>query len=418
MARHVDLDRLDLASIVRPGDTVTWGQATAEPLSLTEALMARRHAIGGFDVFLGISCSQTPRVEFTDCVRFSSYCGTGTNRALAKAGKLDVLPCHYSQLTDVLARKVDVLLLQLAPADAAGDYSLGLACEYLAPLLRTARVKIAEVNDQVPWTHGDGRLRDSDLDWVVHTSRPPLELLHPPATDVERSIARRVAALVEDGATIQLGLGALPEAILAELGDRRDLGIHTGALGDAAADLMRRGVVTNARKTVDRGVTVAGVLLGSRRLFDFAHRNPAVELRAVSSTHAAEVLARIDRFVAINAAIEVDLTGQVNAETARGVYVGAVGGAGDFLRGAARSRGGLPIVALQSTAGTGAGAVSRIVRRLSGPVSTPRSDAGIVVTEHGVADLRGLTLAERARRLAAIAHPGFREALEAPEPAA
>lgn len=413
MARHLDLERLDLASIVRRGDTVAWGQATAEPLSLTEALMAQRHAIGAFDVFLGISYSATPRLEFADCVSFSSYCGTGTNRALARAGKLDIVPCHYSQLPEILRKKVDVVMLQLAPPDADGNYSLGLACEYLAPLLESARVRIAEVNDQVPWTHGERALQDSDLDYVVHSSRPPIELRHPAPTDVEVAVARRAAALVEDGATVQVGLGALPEAILAELGDRRDLGVHTGAMSDAVAELMRRGVVTNARKTIDRGVTVAGVLLGSRRLFDFVHRNPAVQLRASSYTHGGDVLARIDRFVAINSAVEVDLTGQVNSETARGLYVGAVGGAGDFLRGAARSRGGLPIIALPSTAGTGEGAASRIVHRLSGPVSTPRSDPAVVVTEHGVADLRGLSVSQRVRRMIAIAHPEHRAQLEA-----
>ncbi len=413
MARHLDLDRLDLASIVRRGDTVAWGQATAEPLSLTEALMAQRQAIGAFEVFLGISLSPTPSPEFTDCVSFSSYCGSGTNRALARAGKLEILPCHYSQLPEILEKKVDVLMLQLAPPDGDGNYGLGCALEYLAPLLESARVRIAEVNDQAPWTHGERTLRDTDLDYVIHTSRPPVELRHPAPTEVERAVARRAAALVEDGSTVQLGLGTLPEAILAELGDRRDLGVHTGAMGDAMAELMRRGVITNARKTIDRGVTVAGVLLGSRRVFELAHRNPAVQLRGVSYTHGADVLARIERFVAINSAVEVDLTGQVNAETARGLYVGAVGGAGDFLRGAARSRGGLPIIALQSMAGSGEGAVSRIVRQLSGPVSTPRSDAAIIVTEHGVADLRGLSLSERVRRMIAIAHPDLRGELEA-----
>jgi acetyl-CoA hydrolase len=412
MGRTVELDGLDLTALVRPGETVAWGQATAEPRSLTERLMAQRHAIGGFRAFVGISYGDSVRPEHADRVRFSSYCGTGRNRLLARAGQLEIVRCDYSRLPELLAGTVDVLLLQLAPAGTDGRYSLGLACEYLAPLVRSARLRIGEVNDQVPWTHGGPTLGDAELDWIVRTSRPPLEVRHPAPTPTERAVARRVAALVEDGATVQLGLGALPEAVAEELGDRRDLGVHSGAMGDGLAALIRRGVVTNARKGVDPGVSVAGLLLGSRTLFELAHRNPAIQLRETAYTHGPDVLPCIERLVAINGAIEVDLTGQVNAEIARGLYVGAVGGAGDFLRGAARSRGGLPIVALPSTAGEGEGMVSRIIPRLSGPVSTPSGDVGLVVTEHGVADLRGVSLAERARRLIAIAHPRFREWLE------
>ena len=196
--------------------------------------------------------------------------------------------------------------------------------------------------------------------------------------------------------------------MLASLSDRRDLGVHSGAIGDKVADLMEAGVINNLRKSIDPGVSVAGVMMGSRRIHDFAHRNRAVQFRSTTYTHDPDVPARIDRFVALNSALEVDLSGQINAEVAGDSYVGAVGGALDFLRGARRARGGLPVVALPSTAAKGA---SRIVATLSGPVSTPRSDAGIIVTEYGVADLRGLTLRQRRERLLAIAHPDYRSAL-------
>ena len=388
-----------------------WGQANAEPVPLTQALMAQRHAIGDFNVFLGVTYSDTLKVEHTDCIRFSAYCGSGGNRALAKAGKLDILPCHYSHLRHLMASgrlKVDVLLLQLAPANERGEYSLSVAHEYLIPALESARVMIAEVNQQAHWTYGERPLAEADLDYIVHTARAPLELIHPQPGATELAIARNVAALIEDGATLQFGLGALPEAILAQLADRRDLGVHSGAIGDQVALLMQAGVITNARKSVDRGVTVAGIMFGSKRLHDFSHRNPQLQFRSSSYTHGPGVLAQIERFTALNSAVEVDLSGQINAEVAAGVYVGAVGGAVDFLRAAHYSRGGLPIVALPSTAGRH----SRIVAKLNGPVSTPRSDAGIIVTEHGVADLRGAGLAERARRLLAIAHPDQRERLE------
>jgi acyl-CoA hydrolase len=409
--KELDLKSLDLASFIHAGDTVMWGQATAEPLPLTSALMAQRHAIGRFKVFLGFTCSDTLKADYTDCISFSAFCGTGGNRELAKAGALDILPCHYSQFPDLIRRgrlKIDVLMLQIASADAEGSYSLSISHEYLIAALDVARVVMAEINDQAPWTYGERTVREADLHYVVRSSRPPLELHQPAPREAELSIAHHVAGLIDDGMTLQFGLGALPETVLAQLSDRRDLGVHSGVIGDKVGELMKTGVINNMRKSIDRGVTVAGIMMGSRRLHEFAHRNPAVQFRSTDYTHDPQVLASIERFVALNSAIEVDLTGQINAETAGGVYVGAVGGALDFLRGAQRSKGGLPIVALPSTAGN----ASRVVARLSGPVSTPRSDAGIIVTEYGVADLRGLPVSQRIQRMIAIAHPEFREGLE------
>jgi len=411
LAKVLELKALDLGAIVRPGDCVMWGQANAEPLPLSQALMAQRHAIGKFSVFLGISYSDTLKAEHADCVRFSGYAGTGANRALVKAGALDILPCHYSHLGDLIARgrlKVDVLLLQLAPANERGEYSLSIAHEYLIPALDAARVVVAEVNALAPWTHGVRPVLEADLDYIVHTARAPLELLHPQPGAAELAIARQVAGLIEDRATLQFGLGALPEAILAELADRRGLGVHSGGIGDQVAALMQAGVITNEHKSIDRGSTIAGIMFGSKVLHDFAHRNAQIQFRSSDYTHGPRVLQQIERFTALNSAVEVDLSGQINAEVAAGLYVGAVGGAVDFLRAAHYSKGGLPIVALPSTAGQH----SRIVARLQGPVSTPRSDAGIIVTEYGIADLRGAGLTERARRLLAIAHPDHRERLE------
>lgn len=408
----VDPRDLDLTRHIRPGDTVVWGQACAEPLTLTERLMAQRAEIGGFRCFLGIPAATTARPEHADHVTFVSYCGSGGNRGLYRAGVLDIVPSPYSSLPELLSRgplRADVVLLQLAPAGADGRYGMGLADDYLGPAIETARVVIAEVNDQVPRTRGPRALTDADLDLIVRTSRPPAELPPRDADPRTLRIAENAAALIEDGATLQFGIGALPEAVLTRLTDRTDLGIHSGLLNDAAADLMAAGVVTNARKSVDRGRSVAGLLTGTRRLFRFADRNPAIELRETAYTHDPGVLAAQDRLVAVNAAVEVDLTGQVNAEVAGRDYVGAVGGAGDFLRGAARSRGGVPIVVLPSVS---AGR-SRVVAELSGAVSTARCDAGFVVTEFGVADLRGRSLRDRRERMLAIAHPDHRPALEA-----
>jgi acetyl-CoA hydrolase len=413
MPDPISLEQLDFSAFIRPGDCVAWGQAGAEPLTLTRALMAQRHAIGGrFSAFIGATWSDALLPEHGDVVDFYSYCGAGANRALWEAGKLDIVPCHYSELEMALSRgacHVDVLLLQVAPCGPDGVYSLSIGYEYLLPLVASARVIIAEVNDQAPWTHGSCELQAKDFAAMVHTSRAPLELKRTAPGEADLGVARHVAALIDDGATLQMGLGSLPDAILMQLLERRDLGVHSGAIGDAVAELMSRGVINNSRKTIDRGVTIAGAMMGGARLSAFAHRNPDVQFRGTSYTHNHEVLCSIDKLVAINAAIEVDLTGQINAELAGGRYVGAVGGAMDFLRAARRSKGGLPIIALPSRAGVR----PRIVARLNGPVSTPRGDAGIIVTENGVADLRGLSVSQRIDRMIAIAHPDDRAALDA-----
>jgi len=403
-----------LMALVRPGDTLWWGQATAEPLTLTRALVRHRHALaqgGRLRVFVGLGASDTLQPGHADTIDFFGYAAGGPHRCLTEAGVLDILPCHYSQLPGLIRSGVlpaDVVLLQVSPPDEQGRHSLGLAQEYLPAAIERARVVIGEINPAIPWTHGGLHLQASDFALLVHAEHPPLDQSRSAPGPVEQAIARHVAALVEDGATLQLGVGNLPEAVLAALHGHRDLGLHSGAVGDGIAGLAEAGVLTNARKSLDTGVGIGGILMGSERLRRWAHRNPALQLRGTGYTHDPEVLAASHKLAAINSAIEVDLTGQINAEVAAGVYVGAVGGAVDFLRGAARSRGGLPIVALPATAR----GKSRIVAQLNGPVSTPRSDAGLIVTEHGVADLRGQTLSRRVRRLIDIAAPEHREDLE------
>ncbi|GGL10041.1 acetyl-CoA hydrolase/transferase family protein [Nocardia jinanensis] len=410
MPVDVDAADLELRRWIRSGDMVVWGQSCAEPQTLTEALVSQRAELGSLLGFPGIPATRTVRPEHGDHLSLLSYCGTGSNRELIRAGMLDVLPCHYSALPALLGQgrhRADVVLVQVAPEDDRGRFSMAAANEYLGAAIDSARVVIAEVNDQAPVTYGDRRLQSKDIDVVVRTSRPLAQMPVRPTSEIAQRIAATVAEQIPDGATLQFGIGAIPEAILGALRGHRHLGIHSGLLNDAAVDLIEAGVVTNRRKSADPGVSIAGVLMGSRRVLDFAHRNPRVELRGTAYTHDHAVLAAQRRFTAINSAIEVDLTGQVNTEVADGTYVGAVGGGTDFLRGAARSADGLPLVALPATAG----GRSRIVRELNGPVSTARSDAGVIVTEFGVADLRGVPLRERAERMIAIAHPDHRTAL-------
>ncbi|WP_028997937.1 acetyl-CoA hydrolase/transferase family protein [Azohydromonas australica] len=408
----------DLASplrdLLRPGDTLWWGQAAAEPQTLTRAIVRHRRELaqgGRLRMFACIGQCDTLKPEHADVIDFFGCITGGTNRLLAQAGVLDVIPSHYSQLPDLIrcgALAADVVLLQVSPPDEQGRHSLGLANEYLSAALEKARVVIGEVNPAVPWTHGGVALAASDFDLLVDAEHPLPDPERAEPGPVEQAIAGRIAALMQDGATLQVGIGKLPEAVLCALHDRRDLGLHTGAAGDGIVALAEAGVLTNARKGRDPGVGVAGILMGGERLRRWAHRNPALAVRGTEYTHDPAVLASLNALVAINSAIEVDLTGQVNAEVAGGVYVGGVGGAVDFLRGAARSRGGLPIVALPATA-RGA---TRVVARLSGPVSTPRCDAGLIVTEHGVADLRGQTLSRRVQRMLDVAAPEHRAELE------
>lgn len=408
----VPLEQIPFSTIIRKNDVVAWGQGASEPQLLTAELMRCRHHIGEFEAFIGMSYGKNPQLEHCDMVKFSSYCATGNNRNLAEANRLEIYPCHYSNLPDLLRARVKVLLLQVAPTDRPEVFSLTLAQDYLAPLIASARVVIVEINDKAPSTFGEIELRASDIDYAVLTSHSPLEAGASRRGDLEVRIAKIIAGLIGDGMTIQTGLGAIPELALEELRSHRDLGVHSGIIGDQIVKLMTSGSITNARKSIDRGVTVTGQIFGSAETYAFADKNPGISVRSINYTHSPSVLGGLDRFAAINSAIEVDLTGQINAEIAGGRYVGAVGGAMDFIRAARASHGGLPIVALPSVARTGGNFRSRIVASLNGPVSTPRADAAIIVTEHGYADLRALTLSERAKALISIAAPEFREALE------
>ncbi|WP_375458998.1 acetyl-CoA hydrolase/transferase family protein [uncultured Enterovirga sp.] len=403
---------LDLAGLVRPGDVVLCGQGTAEPLTLTRRLVAQKDEIGPITCFLGMMFSDTFAPEATGGMSFRAYGGVGTNGRLSRSGRLDILPWHYSRIERAFAAgdlRADVVLLQVAPPpEGRSGYSLSLANDYVAAAARHARLVIAEVNPDAPWTHGATLPAGVEPHPLVLADVAPQDLKPARFGDAEARIARHVAALIPDGACLQFGVGAAPVAVLSELRGHRDLSIHSGVIGDICVDLIESGAVTNARKPSDRGVTVTNVVLGTRRLFDYVHDNKAIEVRPASHTHDHPTIAGIPDFRAINSAIEVDLTGQVNAELAGGVYVGAIGGQVDFVRGALASEGGRSIIALPATAL--AGDASRIVCRVDA-VTLPRSDADLVVTEYGVADLRGATLSERAERMIRIASPAFQEDL-------
>jgi acyl-CoA hydrolase len=403
---------LDWGALVRSGERVLVGQAMAEPLTLTRSLVDQRSRIGEFEIFLGVTYSDTFAPDRTDGIRFSGYGAIGKSAALARAARLDPLPWHYGAISAAFADgrlRADVVLLQLSPSRRGNGYSLSLTNDYVALAARHARVVIAEVNPHAPWTYGAELPDWLKPDLFVAAEHPPVELPASALGAVHRRIAEHVAGLIPDRACLQLGVGTIPDAVLEKLVSHRDLGVHSGVMGDLVVDLIEKGVVTNTWKGRDAGLTVTNVLTGTRKLCAHVDENPAVRVMPASYTHGLGVIATIPNFVAINSAIEVDLTGQVNAELADGIYVGSVGGQVEFVRGAAASVGGRSIIALPATAR--GGNVSRIVRQVP-IVTTPRSDTDTVVTEHGIASLRGCTLNERAARMIAIAAPEFREDLE------
>jgi acetyl-CoA hydrolase len=407
--------KLDLRAWVKPGDAVVVSQGLGEPYGLTQELVSQRHALGPIDVFLGPGFDSAFDASCADTLRLQSWCATGSNAQLAAAGVLDMVPDHYIELGPLFesgAMRCDVALLSASGPDAQGRLFLGLNVDYTLAAARRARVVILEVNEDWPCVPGAELPADIQPSLVVRTRRPPTPMggESAPANEADQAIARYAAGLIDDGATLSLGVGNLPDRVLQALMNHRDLGIHSPILVDRVVDLIEAGVVTNARKGLDRGVTVAGLLMGGTRLLDFVRQRPPLRLAPPSYTHALCTLAAQPQFVALTGALEVDLTGQINAETAQGRYVGAVGGQLSLLRGARASKGGQAITLLPSTAR--GGTVSRIVPHLADAVvTTPRCDVDKVVTEFGVADLRGKGLMARVEAMVRIAHPDFRDAL-------
>ncbi|KPF91853.1 acetyl-CoA hydrolase [Novosphingobium sp. AAP83] len=411
MTAKTDAAGLDLAQYLRHGDAIVFGQACGEPTTLIEALIVQGGDIGGLSAFIATTFSGIFKPANADAFALSSMGAIGALRTMAKAHALGIVPCHVGQVAPLIDQGLigcDVAMVQVSAADAKGNHSFGLISDYGQAAVAKARVVIAEVNAQVPYTHGE-LLHSSRIDVAVHVDRAPVEVQAAPVSATDEAMARHCAEFIGDGAVIQTGVGAVPDAILRLLYDRKDLGVHSGMLGDGLVDLAQAGVLTNARKEIDRGVSINGALIGTRRLYDYAHQNPAVRMTRTDYTHDSAVLAQLSRLVTINSAMEVDLTGQVNAEQSGETYLGGTGGQLDFVRAGVRSPGGHSIIALPSTAK--GGTISKIVPALSGPVTTARSEVDIIVTEFGAAQLRGQSLAERARRLVAIAHPDFREEL-------
>lgn len=343
----------------------------------------------------------------------TNFVGANSRAAIAE-GRGDFLPIFFYEVPSLFTNEypVDVAVIQVSKPDENGNCSLGVSCDYTKAAAEKAKLVIAEMNEQMPFVCGDNFIHVSKLDCIISSDMKLANINLPTITDVEKKIGEHCASLIEDGSTLQLGIGAIPDAVLMFLDSKKDLGIHTEMFSDGVVDLVNKGVITGAKKTLLPGKLVATFLMGTDKLYNFVNKNKDIEMRPVDYVNDPRIIAQNDKMISINSCIEVDLMGQVASETIGLRQFSGTGGQVDYVRGAAWSKGGKSIMAMPSTAV--GGKVSRIVPFLAhgSAVTTSRNDVDYVITEYGIAKLKGKTLKERARALIEIAHPNFREMLE------
>jgi acyl-CoA hydrolase len=415
--QHKLMTAEEALSLVQSGDRVYIHSGCAEPERLVKALIQRRRELHGVEIVHLLTLGNADYVlpEMEAHFRHNAFFIGSNVREAINSGRADFTPIFLSEISSLFVSgllPIDVCLIQVSPPDPHGYCSLGVAVECTKTAAQCARLVIAEINPRMPRVHGDAFVHASKIDVLVESDFPLLEQPQSPVTAVQMKIGKNVAALIEDGSTLQMGIGGIPDSVWSFLGDRRDLGVHTEMFSDRIIPLMESGVVNGERKTLHRGKTVASFVLGTKRLFDFIDNNPAIEFYPSEYVNDPFVISQNHRMVAINSALQIDLTGQVCADSMGNYLYSGIGGQIDFIRGSARSRGGKPIIAMPSTAKQGT--ISRIVPNLyaGSGVVTSRGDVHYVVTEHGVAYLHGKNLRQRAEALIEIAHPKFRGDLE------
>jgi 4-hydroxybutyrate CoA-transferase len=405
----------DAVSGVRSGHRIFLHGACATPTPLVEAMCAR-HDLADVRLYHLHTAGPAPFAERGREHEFRSvslFTGAPLRMAIAE-NRADFVPIFLSDIPGLFlsgAVKLDVAFLQVSPPDCHGMCSLGTSCDAAKAAAETARIVVAEINERMPRTHGNNVLPFARIDTFVATDRPLLEHHSEPETPVEARIGELIANLVEDGSTLQMGIGGIPDAVLARLRGKHDLGVHTEMFSDGVVDLFESGAITNRLKAVGIGRIVTSFLNGTRKVFDFVHDNPLVAFYPCDWTNDTSVIRKNPKVVAINSAIQIDLTGQVCADSIGHRIFSGIGGQMDFIRGAALSRGGKPIIALPSTAA--GGKISRLVPQLNAGagVVTTRGHIHWVVTEYGAVNLHGQSIRERADALISIAHPDFRAEL-------
>ena len=409
----------EAAALVKENDMLVHGTGHAEPPAILRAIAGRLRAkdLKKLRVFTSLTLRHVSdtilAVDLMDCVEpYSQFVSAGA-RGLVNSGLAQFIPNHFHQIPRLLTEfiGVDVCVTMVSPMDRSGHFSFGTANGFVTAAARAARVLIVEVNRFMPRVFGESALHISEVDAIVENHEPLLTLSEPDPRPEDEIIGKAIAEMVPDGACLQLGFGSLPNAVAAYLEDRKDLGVHTEIFGPAMAKLIRKGVVTGAKKSLHPRKHVFTAAFGDQEMIDFMNDNPAMESYPVSYTNDPSVIARNDRMISINAALQVDLTGQCNAEFLKGRQFSGTGGQLDFVRGAFNAKEGKSIIAFYSTAS--GGRVSRVVDRLEygATVTTPRADTHYLVTEYGAANLKGRSTRERALAIIGLAHPKFRDEL-------
>ncbi len=404
---------------IKSGATITHGLASAEPPILLAAIADRARAGGLTDIKVFSMLPQQHAIktvlapDLSDCIQAYSWFVSGAERHRVKVGLSYFVPNYFHQLPKIIRdfMSIDVTVTTVSPMDKAGYFTFGAVNDYTSTAARNCKTLIVEVNENMPRVFGDSLLHISEVDAIVENSVPLLELTPPKPKPEDEIIGRYVSEMVPDGATFQLGIGGIPNAVAYRLTDHKDLGIHTELFCSSMVDLIEAGVITGRRKTIHPRKNVFTNAWGTRKMYDFINDNPSMESYPVSYTNDPGVIAQNDNFVSINSILEVDLLGQCNAESLAGSQFSGTGGQLDFVRGAFNSRGGKSILAFSSTANNGE--ASRVVPRLGAGsvVTTPRMDTHYLVTEYGVVNLKGKSTRERALDIISIAHPKFRDNL-------
>lgn len=405
----------EAVSHIRSGQRIVFSHAAGESLVLSDALVRNRALFENVEIVHMVAMGEAKYCEpgMEKHFRHNSFFLGASTRKAAKEGRADVTPVYFSEVPELFRTTlpVDAVFLNLSPPDEHGYCSFGISVDYSKPAAMEAELVIAQINPSMPRTLGDSFIHISDIDYIVEADTPLIEL--PPAgiSEVERAIGKNCASLIEDGDTLQLGIGAIPDAVLGFLKEKKDLGIHSEMISDGIVELYEGGVITNRRKSLHAGKSIVTFLMGTRRLYDFADNNPAVELHPVDYVNDPYVIAQNERLVSVNSCVQVDLMGQVVSASVGRRQISGVGGQVDFVRGANMSRGGKSIMAMPSTAAEGR--ISKIVSVIGegAAVTTSRYDADYIVTEYGAARLKGESLRNRAKKLIRIAHPDFRRML-------
>ena len=401
---------------IKSGDRVVYGHAVGEPSLLGDVLVQNKDRYSDLEIvhMVCMGKGEYCKPEMSQNFRHNSLFVGGLAREAIFEGRGDYTPCYFSEIPKLFKEgylEIDVTLVQVSPPDKHGFCSLGVSVDYNKSAVECAKMVIVEVNDQMPRTLGDSFIHVTEIDYFVEVSHPVIELLPPEVTDVEKAIGENCASLIEDYSTLQLGIGALPNALLMFLRNKKDLGIHSEMISDGVVELIEQGIITNKKKTLHKDKIVVSFLMGTKKLYDFADNNPGFHMAPVDYVNNPYVIMQNYKMVSINSCVQIDLMGQVASESIGLKQISAVGGQVDFVRGANMSQGGKAIIALPAT--IGGGKISKIVPFLDqgSAVTTNRNDVNYVVTEYGIAELKGKTLRDRGRALINIAHPDFRPLL-------